>query len=229
MSLMIRDLSELFQNMSGMPASMRKGKLSGGVSINSKSGQAMLSKYGIDTISKRYKAAMKMISKSMAVNGGGVAYTNPEAIRNVMNMFDEDGDIKDPVTGLSGLNVTDENISEKKRIISIPESNRQEMFDVTKREFIAGNGNYSGELTKRSDVYTNLYRNTVKKDRLAAGNTMQQYEQAYTRALENAVREVQPDWKPGKFLSGEAVSAAQKVTREDVESSMSLYGIDTKA
>ena len=43
--IMIRDFSNMFQQMSGMP-------------INSKGGKAMLKKYGIDTNSAQYKAAM---------------------------------------------------------------------------------------------------------------------------------------------------------------------------
>ena len=54
--IMIRDFSNMFQQMSGMP-------------INSKGGKAMLKKYGIDTNSAQYKAAMKQMSQSA---GGGV-------------------------------------------------------------------------------------------------------------------------------------------------------------
>ncbi|MBQ8946716.1 MAG: DUF3879 family protein [Lachnospiraceae bacterium] len=74
--IMIRDFSNMFQQMSGMP-------------INSKGEKAMLKKYGIDTNSARYKAAMKQMSQSA---GGGVGYTNPQAIKNVMSGFDKDGD-----------------------------------------------------------------------------------------------------------------------------------------
>ena len=63
--IMIRDFSNMFQQMSGMP-------------INSKGGKAMLKKYSIDTNSAQYKAAMKQMSQSA---GGGVGYTNPQAIK----------------------------------------------------------------------------------------------------------------------------------------------------
>lgn len=73
---------------------------------------------------------------------------------------------------MSELTVTEENIAQKHRIISIPESSRQEMYELTKNEFLRNNG----DTTKRGDVYTNLYKKTSKNDRLAAGNTLEQYE-----------------------------------------------------
>jgi len=46
--IMVRDLSNLFQQMSGMP-------------VNSKNGQDIMKKAGIDTNSKQYKAVMQSI------------------------------------------------------------------------------------------------------------------------------------------------------------------------
>ena len=63
--IMIRDIGNMFQQMSGMP-------------INSKNGKALLRKYGINTNSAQYKAAMKQMSEA---SHGGVGYTNPQAIR----------------------------------------------------------------------------------------------------------------------------------------------------
>ena len=59
MPIMIRDLSNMFQQMSGMP-------------INSKGGKSMLKQAGIDTSSKQYQAVMKRMGASA---GAGVAYT----------------------------------------------------------------------------------------------------------------------------------------------------------
>ena len=56
--------------------------------------------------------------------GAGVGYTNPEAIKNLMKSYDKDGNYLDSVTGLAGLLVTDKNIAQKHKIISIPESSR---------------------------------------------------------------------------------------------------------
>ena len=89
-----------------------------------------------------------------------------------MKCYDKDGDYIDPATGLAGLLVTDENESSRKRIISIPDSSKDEMFEQTKKEFLRENGVLNGDTTKRSDVYTNLHRKVQKNDRLAAGYTM---------------------------------------------------------
>ena len=106
--LMIRDFSTMFQQMSGMP-------------INSKGGKNMLKQAGIDTNSKQYKAAMNMMSSSA---GAAVGYTNPQAIKNLMQNFDANGDMKDPVTGLTGLNANGIPMSQRHKIIDIPENRR---------------------------------------------------------------------------------------------------------
>ena len=109
--LMIRDFSNRFQQISGMP-------------INSKGGKDMLKRAGIDTNSKQYQAVMK----SMSAACSGVGYTNVQAIKNRMSRYDKDGDYISPVTGLAGLVVTEKNRAEKNRIIDIPESSRDEMW-----------------------------------------------------------------------------------------------------
>ena len=121
--------------------------------------------------------------------GAGVGYTNPEAIKNLMKSYDKDGNYLDPVTGLAGLLVTDENIAQKHKIISIPESSREEMYELTKRELLQNNGMQKGDKKKRGDVYNNLYKKMSMKDRLAAGNTLQQYETAYRQAFIATVKE----------------------------------------
>ena len=57
-----------------------------------------------------------------------------------MKCYDKDGDYINPRNGLAGLVLTDENASRQKRIISIPESSKDEMFEQTKKEFLQENG-----------------------------------------------------------------------------------------
>lgn len=47
------------------------------------------------------------------------------------------------------------------------------MYELTKKEFLCENGVHNGDTTKRTDVYNNLYRKMSKKDRLAAGYTLE--------------------------------------------------------
>lgn len=202
--LMVRDLSNLFQQMSGMP-------------INSKGGKALLKKAGIDTSSKQYQAVIQ----SMSAAGKGVGYTNVQAIKNRMSRYDKDGDYISPVTGLAGLVVTDKNIASKNRIISIPESSRDEMFELVKKEFLQENGIENGDTTKRSDVYMNLYRKTAKNDRLAAGHTLEQYERAYKQAFVDAVKAADPTWKEGKPIPDGVLDG---ITRESIEKNLVKSG-----
>lgn len=126
----IIDYSYLFQNMFGGP----KRNLTGSFQlsqINSSSVQSQLKAAGIDTNSKQFKAVMK----EMMQNGNGAMYTNIQCIKNSMKSYDEDGDYINPTNGLAGLLITEENESTRKRIISIPESSKIEMFEQTKRNF----------------------------------------------------------------------------------------------
>lgn len=178
--------------------------------INSRSVQAQLKAAGIDTSSKQYKAVMK----EMMRNGDGAMYTNIQSIKNLMRGYDKDGDYIDPTTGLAGLLVTEENADSYKRIIPIPESSKEEMFEQTKKEFLRENGILNGDTTKRSEVYTNMYWKVQKSDRLAAGYTMQQYERSYRQAFLKAAREADPTWEIGKPIPAGALDS---VTRESVE------------
>ena len=153
----ITDYSFLFQNMFGMqklavPGSFQLSQL------NSSSVQKQLKAAGIDTNSKQYKAALKQ----MMSNANGAMYTNIQGIKNLMKNYDKDGDYIDPTTGLAGPLITDENAESRKRIISIPESSKDEMFELTKKEFLRENGVQNGDTTRRSDVYTNLHRKMRK-------------------------------------------------------------------
>lgn len=197
--LMIRDFSNRFQQISGMP-------------INGKGGKNTLKKAGIDTSSKQYRAVMR----SMSAACSGVGYTNVQAIKNRMSRYDKDGDYISPVTGLAGLAGTEKNLAEKNRIIDIPESSRDAMFELTKREFIRENGIGNGDTTNRYDVYLDLYRKMDKQDRLAAGHTLEQYERAYTQAFVDAVKAIDPKWRPGDSIPAGALDG---ITRESIDNS----------
>lgn len=90
-------------------------------------------------------------------------YGNIQGIKNLMSHYDKDGDYINPVNGLAGLLVTDENENSRKRIISISDSSKEEMYELTKKEFLRENGVCNGDTTKRTDVYNNLYRKMSKR------------------------------------------------------------------
>lgn len=205
----ITDYSFLFQSMFGTTKTNAIGSFQLS-QINSGSVQSRLRAAGIDTNSKQYKAALSVMMK----NGKGAMYANVQGIKNLMSQYDADGDYIDPTTGLTGLVVTEENKVSKNRIISIPESSREEMFELTKREFLRENGVLNGDTTQRSEVYTNLYRKMKKEDRLAAGNTLEHYERQYRQAFVDAIKSVAPDWELGKPVPRGALDG---ITRESVE------------
>ena len=148
-------------------------------------------------------------------------YTNIQCIINSMKCYDKDGDFINPRNGLAGLVLTDENVGSQKRIISISESSKDEMFELTKKEFLRENGVLNGDTTRRTDVYDNLYRKTEKNDRLAAGYTMEQYERAYRQAFLDAARKADPKWEIGKPIP---FGALDGITRESVESQLAKSG-----
>lgn len=214
----ITDYSFLFESMFGMKGT--KTNTIGNFQLsqlNSSSIQAKLKAAGIDTSSNQYKAAIKKMMRS----GNGAAYTNIQSIQNSMKSYDKDGDYINPTNGLAGLLVTEENKSSQKRIISIPESSKEEMFEQTKKEFLRENGVLNGDTTKRSDVYTNMYRKVKKNDRLAAGYTMQQYEREYRLAFLAEVRKADSSWEIGKPIKSGALDG---ITRESVEANMKKSG-----
>lgn len=95
------------------------------------------------------------------------------------------------------------------------------MFELVKREFIREKGVSNGDTTRRSDVYTNLHRKVNKKDRLAAGHTLAQYERAYRQAFVAEVKKADPDWEIGRPIK---FGALDNITRESVESAMPQIG-----
>lgn len=215
----ITDYSFLFESMFGTK-STKGTSIIGSFQLsqlNSSSIQTQLKAAGIDTNSKQYKAAIKEMMRA----GNGAMYTNIQCIKNSMKCYDKDGDFINPRNGLAGLVLTDENASRQKRIISISESSKDEMFELTKKEFLQENGVHNGDTTKRRDVYDNLYRKTEKNDRLAAGYTMEQYERAYRQAFISAAKAVDPNWEIGKPISSGALDG---ITRESVEANLKKSG-----
>ena len=179
--------------------------------LNSSSVQSKLKAGGINTNSKQYKAAVKQMMSA----GNGAMYGNIQGIKNLMSHYDKDGDYINPVNGLAGLLVTDENESSRKRIISIPDSSKEEMYELAKKEFLNENGTLNGDTTKRESVYNNLYRKMDKDDRLSAGWTMEQYEHQYRQAFAEAAKAADPTWRAGKPIPAGALDG---ITRESVES-----------
>ena len=179
--------------------------------LNSSSVQSKLKAAGININSKQYKAAVKQMMSA----GNGAMYGNIQGIKNLMSHYDKDGDYINPVNGLAGLLVTDENESSRKRIILIPDSSKEEMYELAKKEFLNENGTLNGDTTKRESVYNNLYRKMDKDDRLSAGWTMEQYEHQYRQAFAEAAKAADPTWKAGKPIPA---GALEGITRESVES-----------
>ena len=73
--LMVRNISDFFNQMSGDP-------------VKSKKGLKKIQDAGIDTNSKAYKI---VISDMESRAGNGIAYTNPQAIKNRMMNYDSEG------------------------------------------------------------------------------------------------------------------------------------------
>lgn len=175
--------------------------------LNSSSVQAQLKAAGINTNSKQYKSAVKQMMSA----GNGAMYGNIQGIKNLMSHYDKDGDYINPVNGLAGL----------------PDSSKEEMYELTKKEFLRENGVHNGDTTKRSEVYNNLYRKMQKKDRLAAGYTLEKYERIYRQAFYDAAKKADPNWEIGKPIKA---GALDDVTRESAETGKSpaQATLDTK-
>ena len=62
-----------------------------------------------------------------------------------------------------------------------------------------------------------LKRRTNKKDRVAAGYTLGQYEQAYAKAFVSAAKAADPNWDYGKPVPKGAFDG---ITRESIEANM---------
>jgi hypothetical protein len=215
----ITDYSFLFQSMfGGTKTTLGTGSMLPGVfqfsQLNSGSTQSQLKAAGIDTSSKQYKAVIQQMTKNGCT---GSMFTNVQAIKNLMKQYNSNGEYVNPVNGLTGLEVTDATGDSYKKIINIPESSKDEMFEMTKKEFLQENGVLNGDTTKRSDVYTNMYRKVQKNDRLAAGYTLEQYERAYRKAFISAAKQADSSWEIGKPVPSGALDG---ITRESVDTSL---------
>lgn len=88
--LMVRDVSDFIRQMQGEP-------------LKSKAGTKKLQDAGIDTNSKAYQVVISSMEQSA---GGGIAYTNPQAIKNRMMSYDSNGNWINPAIAM-GANVKD--------------------------------------------------------------------------------------------------------------------------
>jgi hypothetical protein len=154
---------------------------------------------------------MKQMSQSA---GGGVGYTNPQAIKNVMSGFDKDGD-RINAFGVAGMDATGIPQSQRHKIISVSEKSRQDMFDETKRHFLQENGVGNGDTTRRSEVFTRYQLSVPKSDRLKGTWTLGQYERAYRQAFYDACKNADPKWEIGKDIPAGALDG---ITRESIDS-----------
>ena len=215
--LRITDYSFLFQSLSGNTQTNRVNNIQMS-QIGSKSVRTQLKAAGIDTNSKQYKAAIKNMQKG----SNGMMFTNVNAIKNQMKQYDSNGDWIDPDTGMTGLLVTEENKNSYKHMISIPESSRDEMFELAKKEFIQGNGMVDGDTTKRSDIYTKMQRMMNKNDRLSATWTLEQYESKYRKAFVQAAKAADPKWDYGKPIPAGALDGIKRI---DIDRTLSTYDV----
>ena len=148
--LIVREFSNRFQQMSGMP-------------INSNETKERLKAAGIDINSKQYRAVMSEMSRD-----GGGGYTTISAIKKRMSRYDKDGDWINPRTGLAGLLVTDKNCASKNRIVSISESIMDEMFESTKKEFFMENGVHTAIQQTDQRYIQKLYQQTEEKRQISS-------------------------------------------------------------
>ena len=68
-----------------------------GVALESKSGAKKIRDAGIDTNSKAYQVVISSMKNSA---GNGIAYTNPQAIKNRMASYDANGNWINPAVQL---------------------------------------------------------------------------------------------------------------------------------
>ena len=183
--------------------------------LNSSSIQSQLKAAGIDTNSKQYKAVIQRMTKSGCT---GNMFTNVQAIKNLMKNYNSRGEFVDS-DGLTGLIVTDETGDNYKKIIDIPESSKDKMFEAVRDSFLHRNG--MGDGNGDTEIFTDMYRQMKSDDRLSAGYTLRQYRSAYVQTFVSAIKEVDPTWDYGKVVSSDAING---ITRESVESQLTQSG-----
>ncbi len=186
----------------------------------------------INTNSKQYKAAAK---DYLANHRAEVAKMSPQErqmyelfggeqayMRNVMKMYNSDGDyVGADGSVVPGMVATGVSESARHQMINVSEQYRQKMFDLVKEEFIKEKGIANGDTTNRSSVYREYQLSINKEDRLKGTWSMQQYESKYRKALYDAVRAANPNWKAGQPFD---TSALNGITRESVESTLVKSG-----
>ena len=217
----ITNYSFLFQSMfGGTKITWETGSTLPGVfqfsQLNSSSIQSQLKAAGIDTSSKRYKAVIQQMTKDGCT---GSMFTNVQSIKNLMKNYNSRGEWVDPDTGLTGLLVTDETGDSYKKIIDIPESSKDKMFEAVKNNFLNNNG--MGDGKGKTEIYMDMYKQMKSDDRLSAGWTLGQYHKAYAQAFKSAIKTVDPTWDYGKAIPSGVLDG---ITRESVESQLVKSG-----
>ncbi len=177
--------------------------------LNSSSIQSRLKAAGIDTGSRQYKAVIRQMAKDGCT---GSMFTCVQAIKNLMKNYNARGEWVEPTTGLTGLLVTDETGDSYKRMIDIPESSKEKMFEYVKNNYIEKNGMADG--AGKTEIYMDMYKEMDKDDRLSAGWTLGEYRKAYSQAFVSAIKEVDPAWTYGKAIPSDVLEG---ITREFVE------------
>lgn len=152
-------------------------------------------------------------SQMVEVAPGFFCQNDPTIIANFRKNFDKDGDFINSM-GVAGMLITNKRPSEWQQTIEISEDGRQNVFNMIKSEFIQERGVLNGDTTQKSEVFAAYYKTIPKADRLKAGWTMGNLERQYHEALVSAVKETNPNWRPGQSFD---VSVLDKVTRESVE------------
>ena len=105
----------------------------------------------MDTNSKQYKAVIQQMSKDGC---NGSMFTSVQSIKNLMKNYNSRGEWVEPTTGLTGLLVTDETGDSYKKIIDIPESSKDKMFEAVP-----------------SDALDSVTRESVESQLVKSGNT----------------------------------------------------------
>ena len=217
----ITDYSFLFQSMfGGTKTSWGTGSTLPGMfqfsQLNSSGIQSQLKAAGIDTSSKQYKAVIQQMTKDGCT---GSMFTSVQSIKNLMKNYNSRGEWVEPTTGLTGLLVTDETGDSYKKIIDVPESSKDKMFEAVKNNFLNNNGMTDG--TGKTEIYMDMYKQMKSEDRLSAGWTLGQYHKAYAQAFKSAIKTVNPTWEYGDPIPSGALDG---ITRESVESQLTKSG-----
>ena len=142
----------------------------------------------------------------------GSMFTCVQAIKNLMKNYNARGEWVEPTTGLTGLLVTDEMGDSYKRMIDIPESSKEKMFEYVKNNYIEKNGMADG--AGKTEIYMEMYKQMDRDDRLSAGWTLGEYRKAYSQAFVSAIKEVDSAWTYGKAIPS---GVLEGITRELVE------------